>query len=107
MNLICYHPYYSFVHFLALPSLLTFLIDLVAFYTCSYQFFNSIATECEGHGRRHGQVSSCVGYTTKAFVVHSLLHKCELQSTTMLSLSVISALIDSECEVPELLAYKA
>ena len=43
-----------------------------------------------------------VGYPTKAFVLHSLLHKHELQSTTCtLSLSIPSAMIDSECEVPE------
>ena len=35
MHLICYYPYYSFVSFLALPSLLISSIYLVAFYTCN------------------------------------------------------------------------
>ena len=36
MHFICYHHYYSCLYiFLALPSLLTFLIYLVAFYTCT------------------------------------------------------------------------
>ena len=43
-----------------------------------------------------------VGYPTKAFVLHSLLHERKLQSTTCtLSLSMTSTLMDSECEVPE------
>ena len=48
-----------------------------------------------------------VGYPTTAFVLHIILHKRELQSTTTLSLSMTSALIDSECEVPEPLVLQS
>ena len=37
--------------------------------------------------------SFCVGYPTRVFVFHSLLHKWKLQSTTTLSLSMTSTLI--------------
>ena len=75
-----------FVYFLALPSLLT-SIYLVAFYTCLYQFFcNSIAIlSVRGVGADMDKFR--VSYPTKAYVLHSLLHKHELQSTTTLKAS--------------------
>ena len=73
-----------FVYFFGLPSLLTSSIYLVAFYTCLYQFFcNSIAIlSVRGVGADMDKFR--VGYPTKAYVLHSLLHKHKLQSTTTL-----------------------
>ena len=47
LRLVCYYPYYIllFVYFLALPSLLTSSIYLVAFILVCAHYFAAIATE--------------------------------------------------------------
>ena len=97
MHLICYHPYYSclYIFWPYYPYLLVCI-----------NFFNSRAIlRVRGMGADMDKILR-VGYPTRTFVLHSLLHKCELQSTAPLSLSMTSALIDSECEVPEPLALQ-
>ena len=84
-----------FVYFLALPSLLTFSIYLLAFYTCSCALFSTKATESEGcdlvHSLgheamlRHGQGSMSTqerADPSLLTVLHSFLHKDELSATT-------------------------
>ena len=77
------------------PNLLFQFISLLFIHVCIH-LLSSIATESEGRGlvhslyheamHRHGQVSSCIVYprNSRAFVLHSLQHrcKCKLSATT-------------------------
>ena len=96
MHLICYHPYYSCLcTFWPYHPYLHFQFIQLLFILVCIDFLIAQLLSVRGVGTDMGQVSSC---RLLCFTASYIL-KRELQSTTTLSLSMTSALIDSECEV--------